>query len=119
MNIPFPFRRAAAAGAVAVLGLLSVGIASSAQAAGPTSVVFDASVTPLPGNVVSQVHLECSSDDHRASTPCVCARLPESHSAAHARGRSPWEVTGLCERAWIKRYWLLRLEVGIGQNAAI
>lgn len=54
MTIPTPYRRAAAAGAVAVLGLLSLGIASSAQAAGPTSVVFDASVTPLPGNVPSQ-----------------------------------------------------------------
>ena len=54
MTIPTPYRRAAAAGAVAMLGLLSVGIASSAQAAGPSSVVFDASVTPLPGNVPSQ-----------------------------------------------------------------
>ena len=61
MNIPSPFRRALAAGAAAVLGLLSVGIASSAEAsalageaAGPSSVVFDASVTPLPGNIPSQ-----------------------------------------------------------------
>ncbi len=56
MNIPSPFRRAAA-GAAAVLGLLSVGIASPADAsvvAGPTAVVFDASVTPLPGNIPSQ-----------------------------------------------------------------
>ncbi len=55
MNHPSPYRRAAAAGAVALLGLLSVGIASSAEAAGPTSVVFDAGVgSPLPGNVPSQ-----------------------------------------------------------------
>jgi hypothetical protein len=55
MTIPSTYRRAAAAGAVAVLGLLSVGIASTAQAALPTAVVFDASVgTPLPGNVPSQ-----------------------------------------------------------------
>jgi hypothetical protein len=55
MTIPTPYRRAAAAGAVAVLGLLSVGIASSAQAAVLASgAVFDASVTPLPGNIPSQ-----------------------------------------------------------------
>lgn len=56
MNTPSPYRRAAAVGAIALLGLLSVGIASSsAEAAGPTSVVFDAGVgSPLPGNVPSQ-----------------------------------------------------------------
>lgn len=55
MNIPSPYRRAAAAGAVAVLGLLSLGIASSAQAAVlANGVVFDASVTPLPGNIPSR-----------------------------------------------------------------
>ena len=53
MKIQSPYRRVAAAGAVAVLGLLSVGVASAAQAAGPTSVVFDASVTPLPPNIPS------------------------------------------------------------------
>ena len=54
MNVPSPYRRVVAASAAAVLGLLSLGIASPANAAVLAStVVFDASVTPLPGNVPS------------------------------------------------------------------
>ncbi len=54
MKIQSPYRRVVAASAAAVLGLLSVGIASPANAAVLASaVVFDASVTPLPGNIPS------------------------------------------------------------------
>jgi hypothetical protein len=55
MKYPFPHRRVAAATAAAVLGLLSLGVAQPADASVPASdsVVFDAIVTPLPGNLPS------------------------------------------------------------------
>ena len=55
MRFQFPHQRIAAVGAVAVLGLLSLAVAPAAQAAVPAadSVVFNATVTPLPGNLPS------------------------------------------------------------------
>ena len=55
MKFQFPHQRIAAVGAVAVLGLLSLAVAPPASAAVPAadSVVFDATVTPLPGNLPS------------------------------------------------------------------
>ena len=38
---------------------------------------------------LTRLHLERSSDDDHASTPCVSARKTE-HILPHARGRSPW-----------------------------
>ena len=55
MKFQFPHQRIAAVGAVAVLGLLSLAVAPPASAAMPAadSVVFNATVTPLPGNLPS------------------------------------------------------------------
>ena len=56
MRFQFPHQRIATVSAVAVLGLLSLAVAPPASAAVPAadSVVFDATVTPLPGNLPSQ-----------------------------------------------------------------